>query len=240
MTAPDTAPEIRDAGHGLAAPGYLSGAPKGTIPSGSEANFPPVLDVCCGSRMMWFTKNDPLALFADVRRETLSLEAARKVPRLGESVVVDPDLLADFRKLPFADDSFSLIAFDPPHLTGSLRGGYMEAKYGRLPMDWKNCISLGFHECFRVLRPEGVLVFKWNEASIAVSKVLALSPYRPLFGSRFAKTAKSHWIVFLKHSGAVAPALLRDNAKLTYSETATGTIENTTKKGKDNANRRDE
>jgi hypothetical protein len=37
--------------------------------------LPPVLDACCGPRMMWFDKNDPRALFIDRRRETHDLQA---------------------------------------------------------------------------------------------------------------------------------------------------------------------
>ena len=28
-----------------------------------------ILDVCCGSRMFWFDKNNPAALFVDIRNE---------------------------------------------------------------------------------------------------------------------------------------------------------------------------
>ena len=28
-----------------------------------------ILDACCGSRMSWFDKENPLALFADIRDE---------------------------------------------------------------------------------------------------------------------------------------------------------------------------
>ena len=28
-----------------------------------------ILDACCGSRMFWFDKENPLALFADIRDE---------------------------------------------------------------------------------------------------------------------------------------------------------------------------
>lgn len=56
----------------------------------------------------------------------------------------------------------------------------------------------GFAECFRVLRSEGTLIFKWNETDVPVSHILALTPVKPLFGNRCGKTAKTHWIVFMK------------------------------------------
>jgi len=55
-----------------------------------------------------------------------------------------------------------------------------------------------------VLKPNGTLIFKWNEHEIKVSEVLALTDNKPLFGNRCGKTAKSHWIVFLNDD--VAPA----------------------------------
>lgn len=59
-------------------------------------------------------------------------------------------------------------------------------------------IRAGFAECFRVLRPEGVLVFKWNEIEVPLREVLALTPERPLYGHRTGKQAKTHWVAFLK------------------------------------------
>ena len=34
----------------------------------------------------------------------------------------------------------------------------------------------------RVLKPGGVLIFKWNEDQIKVPQILALTPNKPLFG----------------------------------------------------------
>ena len=56
----------------------------------------------------------------------------------------------------------------------------------------------GFAECFRVLRPEGTLIFKWCEYDVPVSEVLALTPEKPLYGHRSGKQSKTHWIAFLK------------------------------------------
>ena len=77
----------------------------------------PVLDACCGSRMFWFDKQDGRALFLDKRRETVH-------DPCGREVVVDPDILGTYTSLPFDDDSFSLVVFDPPHLTGNGASGW--------------------------------------------------------------------------------------------------------------------
>lgn len=39
----------------------------------------------------------------------------------------------------------------------------MRAKYGVLTSDWREGIRQCFAECFRVLEPEGALIFKWAE-----------------------------------------------------------------------------
>ncbi|EGL7480410.1 SAM-dependent methyltransferase, partial [Salmonella enterica] len=51
---------------------------------------------------------------------------------------------------------------------------------------------------FRVLRPHGVLIFKWNETQIPVSQILALTDVKPAIGQRTGKNDKTHWIIFVK------------------------------------------
>jgi SAM-dependent methyltransferase len=159
--------------------------------------LPSVLDACCGSRMFWFDRADGRALFVDKRSETHELPD--KSSKGGKrKLVVAPDIVADFTALPFADESFALVIFDPPHFVRNGKKGWVALKYGTLRGDWREELRRGFAECFRVLKPEGTLVFKWNEDDIPVSQILALTPERPLVGNRCGKTSKSHWIVFLK------------------------------------------
>ncbi|MGR4893389.1 class I SAM-dependent methyltransferase [Sphingopyxis sp. LARHCG72] len=147
--------------------------------------------------MFWFDRANPDACFVDIRSERHEL--TDKSSRGGSrSLVIDPDIQADFTALPFADGTFALVAFDPPHLVRNGRSGWLAKKYGKLGADWREDLRRGFTECFRVLRPDGVLVFKWNEHEVKVSEVLALTDARPLFGNRCGKTAKSHWLVFMK------------------------------------------
>lgn len=156
-----------------------------------------VLDACCGSRMFWFDHEHQDAVFVDNRSERHELRDASSTGG-SRSLVIEPDLLADFTALPFPDDRFALVVFDPPHLVSNGKTGWLAKKYGKLGADWRDDLRAGFAECFRVLRPDGVLVLKWNEHEIKVSEVLALTPAKPLFGNRCGKTAKSHWIVFMK------------------------------------------
>ena len=113
-------------------------------------------------------------------------------------LIIDPDVAMDFRDMPFPADTFSLLVFDPPHLVDCGAKSWLALKYGKLRNDWREDLRAGFSECFRVLKPEGTLIFKWNEDQIRVSEILKLTDAKPLFGNRCGKTAKSHWLVFMK------------------------------------------
>ena len=163
--------------------------------SSSEA-FPDVLDMCCGSRMMWFDKKDPRAVFIDNRRERHEMPR----PKRGtvEYTETDPDILCDFTNLPFPDNTFRLVVFDPPHFERTGKVGYLAKKYGWLPGEWRPMLRDGFAEGFRVLRPGGTLVFKWTDTDNPVSEILKLTPMLPLFGHKSGKQQRTHWICFLK------------------------------------------
>ncbi len=156
-----------------------------------------VLDACCGSKMFWFDRNDPRALFVDKRAECHTLKDKSSTGGF-RNLLIDPDVVADFTDLPFESDSFSLVVFDPPHFTRNGDKGWMAKKYGKLEGDWRKMIQEGFAECFRVLKPNGILIFKWNENEVPVSQILALTPEKPLFGNKCGKNSQSHWIVFMK------------------------------------------
>lgn len=157
----------------------------------------PVLDACCGSRMFWFNRKDDRAVFGDQRRETHQLKDKSSKGGFRE-LVIDPDVLMDFRDMPFPAGTFSLVVFDPPHLISCGPKSWLGKKYGKLGADWRDDLRAGFSECFRVLKPEGTLIFKWNEDQIRVSEILKLTEAEPLFGNRCGKAAKSHWLVFMK------------------------------------------
>lgn len=151
-----------------------------------------VLDPASGSRMFYFDKKDERVLFGDIRSE-------QHVLCDGRALNINPDTLVDYRELPFAADSFSVVIFDPPHLVRAGPKSWQAAKYGRLDASsWQADLRAGFAECFRVLKPEGVLIFKWNETQIPVSQILALTPAKPLIGHKSGKASRTHWITFIK------------------------------------------
>lgn len=149
-----------------------------------------VLDVCAGSKMMWFDKENQLTLFGDKRSESHILCD-------GRALKIAPDILYDFRNLPFSDGSFKVIAFDPPHLVRAGKKSWLALKYGKLNETWQDDLRAGFKECFRVLQDDGLLIFKWNETQIKVSEILKLTDKKPLFGHKSGKNMNTHWITFI-------------------------------------------
>lgn len=55
-------------------------------------------------------------------------------------------------------------------------------------------------DCFSAVgsQAKGTLIFKWNEHEVKVAELLALTDHKPVITNRCGKTAKSHWIVFMK------------------------------------------
>ena len=73
-----------------------------------------ILDMTCGGKSIWFDKENPYTVFFDKRDEEhegvfVSNPATRHIK-------VHPDVMGDFTNLPFPDNSFSLVVFDPPHI----------------------------------------------------------------------------------------------------------------------------
>jgi SAM-dependent methyltransferase len=156
-----------------------------------------ILDPCCGSRMMWADKDNPSVVFGDQRRQTITVTDRSHGNASGTRTLrIDPDILMDFRAMPFADGSFDLVVFDPPHLVRAGPRSWLAAKYGKLSDNWRDDLRAGFSECLRVLRPHGTLIFKWNETQIPVREVLACAPIAPLFGHISGRKGLTHWLVF--------------------------------------------
>lgn len=153
-----------------------------------------ILDVACGGKMFYFDKNDPRVLFMDKRKFKTTLCDGREFEVL-------PDIIGDFTNIPFPNDKFDMVIFDPPHLLNMSRKeptGYQQIKYGALNRNWRDLLTKGFKECFRVLRQGGFLIFKWNETDIKVSEILTLTEVRPIFGHKSGKASKTHWLCFMK------------------------------------------
>ncbi len=147
-----------------------------------------ILDACCGSRMFWFDKQNSNTVYMDSRELTDTLCD-------GRTLNIKPDVIGDFRKMEFADKTFKLVVFDPPHLVRAGENSWLAKKYGKLSDTWPQDIKQGFDECMRVLDDYGVLIFKWNEEQIRLQELLLVIGQKPLFGNQRSKT---HWLVFMK------------------------------------------
>lgn len=154
----------------------------------SAKDEPKILDAAFGSKMFWYDRDNEHTLYVDNRCFTDTLCDARKL-------VVNPDFIADFTALPIDSNTFNLVVFDPPHMLKLGKNSWMAKKYGVLPEDWQTYLQAGFAECFRVLKPFGVLMFKWSSDQIPHAQVLKLTPELPLFGDRRGKT---RWTIFVK------------------------------------------
>ena len=83
-----------------------------------------ILDVCCGSKMFWFQKHHPDVVYMDIRHENGEIH--------GKHIHVDPDVIGDFRNIPYDDGRFDMVVFDPPHLRWAGPNSIMKAQYGQL------------------------------------------------------------------------------------------------------------
>ena len=156
-----------------------------------------ILDMTCGSRTIWFNKNHPAAVYCDKRREDFE-GTFGKARASVHTCHVDPDVLCDFTNLPFSDESFSLVVFDPPHLEGVKDTAWLVKKYGKLDENWPQMLHDGFTEGMRVLKPDGVLIFKWSEYDIPAEEVWKAIGQKPLFGHHSGRKSKTFWGCFMK------------------------------------------
>lgn len=153
-----------------------------------------ILDVTCGARSIWFNKHHPAAVYCDKR----SAQFTGLWKNSNAVVEVSPDIECDFTALPFPDETFSLVVFDPPHLTKAKDTSWLVKKYGKLDENWPSMLRDGFKECMRVLKPDGTLIFKWSEHDIPATKVWNAIGQKPLFGHKSGKTSGTFWGVYMK------------------------------------------
>jgi len=153
---------------------------------------PQILDACCGGRHWWWDKAHPLAVYMDERTVPLGNEWRA-------TWECKPDVVGDFRAMPFGDEIFQLVLFDPPHIVRkNLETKWSTRFYGALnPETWQDDLRAGFAECWRVLAAGGSLIFKWSGD---VSRCSPHFPAQPIVGTRGKPTDgdPTSWFVFYK------------------------------------------
>ena len=136
----------------------------------------------------------------DIRKENPFPEGHKKVRK---GFVINPDVIGDFKKIPFNDNSFKLVVFDMPHMITLGETSHFKKIYGKLNKEtWREDIRKGLLEGFRVLENYGVLIFKWNNCEIPFKEIESLFPIPYLFANIFSSRTKTDkatkWFCFMK------------------------------------------
>lgn len=153
-----------------------------------------ILDATCGLRRIWFDSKDPETVYLDVRKE---INFHRKSKRYPSDKNINPDILADNQFLPFRDNVFDLVVYDPPHYISSSWKDLYDLYGVYHPLEYQKIMWGASRELFRVLKDRGSLVFKWSEVHRNVKQILELFPENSLFGQKV--NALTWWVVFQKH-----------------------------------------
>ena len=131
-----------------------------------------ILDACCGGRHIWIDKENENTVFMDIRSlpsGTIELQPNWKC---------EPDVIGSYLEMPFTDESFRLLIWDIPHAISL--SGIIGTKYGELGEKWREELPIGFRECMRVLKSQGILIFKFNDLNISFRTVLELFDKKPI------------------------------------------------------------
>jgi len=162
-----------------------------------------ILDSTASNISMWYQKENPFTIFLDKRCGKEYSCTANTHKQSDRIIRIFPDIQAQWQNLPFKSDSFDMVIWDPPHLfkdegkTPSL----MSKRYGLFYNgNWKEMVTKGSCELFRVLKSNGIFILKWCEVNKDVSEVLKLLPYSPMFGTRTGQKNNTHWICFIKYN----------------------------------------
>jgi hypothetical protein len=145
--------------------------------------------------MMWKNKNPPNTVFMDKNPWT---------PR-------PPDVVAVWEKLPFRDNIFETIIFDPPHKLGRTTGRGMWAtptnpSYYGIDISKRDFRTGVYHGTREFLRVAKRLCFKWNDIELTLERVLSLFPkdwkevHRKVIRKGLKTRTLSYWITFVQSS----------------------------------------
>lgn len=125
-----------------------------------------ILDMTAGNRNIWIDRNCSDAIFVDHRVE------------------VAPDIVADSTALPFANETFDLIVFDPPHVNVGVNSALTHLYGHYTSVQIRDFVIDGSREAHRVGTRDSLLIFKWCDHDVRHERILAsMAPWwRALFG----------------------------------------------------------
>lgn len=172
-----------------------------------------ILDATAGNRTMWQHKRHPHIIYIDVEKK----------------LEVKPTMWASNEHTPFPDELFDAIFYDPPHNWGGAihyfsfpsKAERMEVfpnasgiptYYGWDKFKTRNRLIKHIYntqkEFRRILKPDGLLWFKWNEMRIALSRILgAFAEWQVLLTlyiedpTHTAGHHQTYWICMCKKEG---------------------------------------
>ena len=156
----------------------------------------PVLDATAGNRHMWVNKKPDNVVFLD---KELNLR-------------IPPHIFATWRYLPFRDDSFHCVIFDPPHVFSVTSQFNRDPKarphgqnkipgwYGAFKSRRDATIQI-IHAQREFSRVASRMCFKWNEASMKLWNVLGLFncwKTQIKAPARHLRSVKTWWIKMIR------------------------------------------
>lgn len=142
-----------------------------------------ILDLTSGNRGIWFDKNYRDACFIDIRPET------------------NPTHVADSGALPFDDNDFDLVVFDPPHVNSGANSNTTKCYGHHTAAQVRTFVAAAAKEAHRVTCPDALMAFKWNDHDQKLDIVLCLMApwWEPLFGAKTASRTKhsstTQWVM---------------------------------------------
>ena len=147
-----------------------------------------ILDATSSRRIMWENKHDLDTVYMDIRPEVV------------------PDVIGDVRSVPFDDNIFDLVVFDPPHKSLGVNST-MADRYGIFTDgEIRAAIAGGFAEIGRILRENGLCLFKWSDGDFPLGKMANMRPpaLTVLVTQRVSYRNKSgnqcFWVTLIKRS----------------------------------------
>jgi len=164
-----------------------------------------ILDACCGGKSMYHSLNNQFTqdeiVYIDIRKGTFTCPYKGTI-----AAVIKPTILADCKHLPFRDNTFRLIIFDPPHLS-TLWKSDLEARYGSIDVaNFRLMLRAVNEEFYRVLKIQGILLTKTLDRQRRSSYMRPfLSNFKCLLDIDYRSKGKentsqntTHWHVFIK------------------------------------------